>query len=79
MPNKKKSLGTRTVNLSTDTARKRARTGPELKYKKMTVAQRRKWHKDIKEGNIPLSRGVTYGENVLKKRRAALAKKKAKR
>ena len=73
------SLGSRTVDHFTDTARKRATTGPEFDYVKKTPKQRRKWHKDIREGNIALSRGVEYGDSVMKRRRKALAKKTAKR
>ena len=59
MAGKKKVYKSRTtVNQSTDTARKRATTGKPINYKKMTPAQRRKWAKDINEGNIPLTRGV---------------------
>ena len=77
--NKKIYKSRRTVDHFTDTARKRATTGKPINYKKMTVAERRKHHKDINEGNIPLTRGVTYGGNKIAKRRAALAKKTAQR
>ena len=73
------SLGSRTVDHFTDTARKRATTGPEFDYVKKTPKQRRKWSKDIKEGNIPLSRGAEYGDSIMKRRRKSLAKKTAKR
>ena len=77
--NKKIFNSRRTVDHFTDTAQKTATTGKPINYKKMTVAERRKHHKDINEGNIPLTRGVTYGGNKMAKRRAALAKKTAQR
>ena len=77
--NKKIFKSRRTVDHFTDTAQKRATTGKPINYKKMTVAERRKHHKDINEGNIPLTRGVQYGENKMAKRRASLAKKTAQR
>jgi hypothetical protein len=73
------SLGRTRVDHFTDTARKRATTAPEFDYANKTTKQRRKWSKDIKEGNIPLSRGSVYGDSIMKKRRKSLAKKTAKR
>ena len=72
----------RTVTHSAKTARKRATTGPNFSQKKwatLSEAQKKKVEKIMASGDTPLRRGADYKEDLLKERRAALAKKRAKR
>ena len=75
-------LSSRTVTHSAKTARKRATTGPNLSQKKwaaMSEAEKKKIEKKMASGDTSLRRGAIYKEKLLKQRRAALAKKRAKR